>query len=40
MSWLDSKFTRIGLKLLLAAVMITLLILFSTTEVDFVYTNF
>jgi hypothetical protein len=37
---IQSKVTRIALKLLLALAMLAILALFSTTEVDFVYTNF
>jgi hypothetical protein len=37
---MESRATRIALKLVLALVMIAILALFSTTEVDFVYTNF
>lgn len=40
MRTLRSKSVRIVLKLCLALIMIAVLILFTTTEVDFVYTNF
>jgi len=40
MSGSSSSKTRIALKLLLAAGLIIVLLLFSVTEVDFVYTGF
>lgn len=36
----SGKLSRITLKLLLAMVMVLILMLFSITEVDFVYTGF
>ena len=40
MKLMTSKTERIIAKLVLALLMIAILILFTTTEVDFVYTNF
>ena len=40
MKMIHSPVARITLKLLLALLMIAVLMLFTTTEVDFVYTNF
>lgn len=40
MKLITSPVARITLKLFLALVMIAILVLFGTTEVDFVYTNF
>ena len=40
MTLIQSKVVRIALKLVLALIMIAILTLFNTAEVDFVYTNF